>query len=123
MKIRFQADNDLKQAILKGVVRREPAIDFLSAQAARFDRLADATGALLLPSYRAARARLVCVRAGRSAAAAVEKSWFSLTLRQFSSHAARACENPRGWPSPAPLRPSTPWPRSCNRSESHVGAR
>ena len=32
MSIRFQADNDLKFAIVKAVRRREPAIDFASAQ-------------------------------------------------------------------------------------------
>lgn len=41
MKVRFQADNDLRQAIRKGVVRREPAVDFQSAHAARLDTLPD----------------------------------------------------------------------------------
>ena len=36
MKPRFQADNDLRSAIRTGVLRREPAIDFQSACAARF---------------------------------------------------------------------------------------
>ena len=34
MKIRFQADADLKKAIVLGVWRREPAIDFKTADAA-----------------------------------------------------------------------------------------
>ncbi|MFN0107189.1 MAG: DUF5615 family PIN-like protein [Bryobacteraceae bacterium] len=34
MIIRFQADNDLKFGIVKAVRRREPAIDFVSAQQA-----------------------------------------------------------------------------------------
>ena len=41
MKARFQADNDLRKAILRGVVRSEPRIDFRSAQAARFDGVPD----------------------------------------------------------------------------------
>ncbi len=34
MKIRFQADADLKSAIVSGVLRREPAIDFQLGRAA-----------------------------------------------------------------------------------------
>jgi len=41
MKIRYQADNDLRKAIVRGAVRREPMIDFRSAQAARLDRVPD----------------------------------------------------------------------------------
>jgi hypothetical protein len=41
LKPRFQADNDLDNAIRKGVLRREPAIDFQSAQAASLDSTAD----------------------------------------------------------------------------------
>lgn len=41
MKIAFQADNDLNKAIVRAVVRREPAIDFRSAQAARLDEVLD----------------------------------------------------------------------------------
>lgn len=41
MKIRFQADADLNHVILLAVVRREPAIDFQSAVAARLAGLAD----------------------------------------------------------------------------------
>ncbi len=41
MKVRFQADNDLRKAILRGVVRAESQIDFCSAQAARFDGVPD----------------------------------------------------------------------------------
>jgi predicted nuclease of predicted toxin-antitoxin system len=33
-KIRFQADADLKQAIVTGTIRRQPSIDFQSANAA-----------------------------------------------------------------------------------------
>ena len=41
MSIRFQADNDLKFAIVKAVRRREPAIDFASAQESGLDGLSD----------------------------------------------------------------------------------
>jgi len=41
VKVRFQADNDLRKAIVRGVVRCEPRIDFQSAQAARFDGVPD----------------------------------------------------------------------------------
>lgn len=41
MRVRFQADNDLRKAILRGVVRSEPQIDFRSAQAARLDGVLD----------------------------------------------------------------------------------
>lgn len=34
MKVRFLADADLNKAIVTGVLRREPGVDFLSAQAA-----------------------------------------------------------------------------------------
>jgi hypothetical protein len=37
----FQADNHLRKAIVRGVVRCEPQIDFNSAQAARFDGVPD----------------------------------------------------------------------------------
>ena len=41
MKIRFLADADLNQAIVRGIVRRQPAVDFLSAQAAGLRSLTD----------------------------------------------------------------------------------
>ena len=41
MKVRFQADADLNQAILKGAVRREPAIDFQTAYEAGLSNLKD----------------------------------------------------------------------------------
>lgn len=41
MRIRFQADNDLRKSILRGTVRRESEIDFRSAQAARLDGVPD----------------------------------------------------------------------------------
>jgi hypothetical protein len=41
VKVRFQADNDLRKAIVRGVVRSEPRIDFQSAQAARLDGVPD----------------------------------------------------------------------------------
>ena len=41
MSIRFQADNDLKRIIVDAALRREPLIDFQSAQAARLDDLDD----------------------------------------------------------------------------------
>lgn len=41
MSIRFQADNDLKFAIVKAVRQREPAIDFASAQESGLDGLSD----------------------------------------------------------------------------------
>lgn len=34
MKVRFLADADLNKAIVTGVLRREPSVDFLTAQAA-----------------------------------------------------------------------------------------
>ena len=45
MSIRFQADNDLNGLIVTATLRREPAIDFRTAQAAGLDRLDD--GAVL----------------------------------------------------------------------------
>jgi hypothetical protein len=41
MKVRFQADNDLNKAIVRAVIRQEPAVDFRSAQAARFHHVSD----------------------------------------------------------------------------------
>src|SRR5258708_36177335 len=41
LSIRFQADNDLKFAIVKAVRRREPAIDFASVQESGLDGLGD----------------------------------------------------------------------------------
>lgn len=41
MKVRFLADADLNKAIVTGVLRREPAVDFLSAQAAGLRGLLD----------------------------------------------------------------------------------
>lgn len=41
MKPRFLADADLKLAIVIGVKRREPSVDFMSAQAARLEGLED----------------------------------------------------------------------------------
>jgi hypothetical protein len=41
VRIRFQADNDLRKAIVRGVVRSEPQIDFRSAQTARLDQVPD----------------------------------------------------------------------------------
>jgi hypothetical protein len=41
MKVRFLADADLNKAILNGVLRREPSLDFLTAQAARLRGLND----------------------------------------------------------------------------------
>ena len=41
MSIRFQADNDLKRIIVDATLRREPRIDFQTAQAARLDSLED----------------------------------------------------------------------------------
>jgi len=42
LSIRFQADNDLKRIIVDATLRREPRIDFQTAQAARLDDLDDA---------------------------------------------------------------------------------
>jgi hypothetical protein len=39
--IRFQADNDLNRLIVTATFRREPAIDFQTAQAAQLDYLDD----------------------------------------------------------------------------------
>ena len=41
MRIRYQADNDVRKAIVRGAVRREPEIDFRSAQTARLDGMPD----------------------------------------------------------------------------------
>jgi predicted nuclease of predicted toxin-antitoxin system len=41
LSLRFQADNDLKFAIVKAVRRQEPSIDFASAQEAGLDGLGD----------------------------------------------------------------------------------
>lgn len=43
MKAKFVADMDLRHGILKGTVRREPAIDFLSANEAGLNGLDDPT--------------------------------------------------------------------------------
>ena len=41
MKVRFLADADLNRAIVNGAVRREPSLDFMTAQAARLRGLDD----------------------------------------------------------------------------------
>jgi len=41
MKVRFQADADLNQIIVKATLRREPIIDFQTAQAAKLFGLED----------------------------------------------------------------------------------
>ncbi len=41
MRPRFQADNDLRSSIRRGVLRREPAVDFASAIDADLDALPD----------------------------------------------------------------------------------
>ncbi len=41
MSVRFQADNDLKRIIVDATLRREPSIDFQTAQAAGLDHLDD----------------------------------------------------------------------------------
>jgi len=41
VKIRFLADADLNKAIVSGVLRREPSVDFLTAQAAGLRRMSD----------------------------------------------------------------------------------
>jgi predicted nuclease of predicted toxin-antitoxin system len=41
MRIRFQADADLNQAIVAGVLRREPTIDFQAANTADLSSLSD----------------------------------------------------------------------------------
>ena len=41
MRIRFQADADLNQAILQGTTRREPTIDFQTANEAGLSGLND----------------------------------------------------------------------------------
>jgi len=43
LSIRFQADNDLKRIIVDATLRREPRIDFQTAQAARLNDLDDET--------------------------------------------------------------------------------
>ena len=41
MSIRFQADNDLNRLIVAATFRREPSIEFQTAQAAQFDAVDD----------------------------------------------------------------------------------
>lgn len=41
MMVRYQADTDLNQAIVTGVLRREPTIDFQTAFAARLEGIKD----------------------------------------------------------------------------------
>lgn len=41
MKVRFLADADLNKAIVNGVLRREPSVDFLTAHAARLRSMND----------------------------------------------------------------------------------
>jgi len=41
MKVLFQADNDLRKAIVRGAVRREPQMNLRSAQAPRLDGVSD----------------------------------------------------------------------------------
>lgn len=41
MSIRFQADNDLKRIIVDAALRRQPDLDFQTAQTARLDNLDD----------------------------------------------------------------------------------
>ena len=41
MKVRFRADNDLNHAIVRGVLRREPSIDFRTAPQAGLSGLSD----------------------------------------------------------------------------------
>jgi hypothetical protein len=41
LSIRFQADNDLKRIIVDATLRREPRIEFQTAQAARLDDVDD----------------------------------------------------------------------------------
>ena len=43
MSIRYQADNDLNQLIVAARFRKEPGIDFKTAQNAQLDRLGDVT--------------------------------------------------------------------------------
>lgn len=40
-KVRFQADADLKQAIVTGVIRRQPSLDFQSANEAGLEGIKD----------------------------------------------------------------------------------
>lgn len=41
MKIRFQADADLNQAIVTGIVRREPTLDFQTSNVSNLTGLTD----------------------------------------------------------------------------------
>lgn len=41
MKVRFQADNDFDRRVITGLLRKEPAIDFQTAQEARLDGVPD----------------------------------------------------------------------------------
>ena len=73
MKVRFLADADLNKAIVSGVLRREPYLDFLTAQAARLRDMSDSEVLALA----AERQRVLvshdvgCIKAVRAASAAV----------------------------------------------------
>jgi hypothetical protein len=41
VKVRFLADADLNEAIVSGVLRREPSLDFLTAHASGLRRMTD----------------------------------------------------------------------------------
>ena len=41
MKVLYRADNDLRKAIVRGAVRREPQMNFRSAKSARLDGVSD----------------------------------------------------------------------------------
>ncbi|HEY7337297.1 MAG TPA: hypothetical protein VH639_20570 [Bryobacteraceae bacterium] len=55
MSIKFQADNDLNNAILVGVRRREPACDFQTALQAKLHGLSD----LAVPARTASESRIL----------------------------------------------------------------
>lgn len=44
MKVRFQADADLNHVIVKATLRREPGVDFQTAQVANLVGLSDEVG-------------------------------------------------------------------------------
>lgn len=78
MSIRFQADNDLKFGIVKAARRREPAIDFASAQETGLDEVPDP----VLPDRVAAEGRVLVSHDRRT------------TIDRFRDHLAAGKSSP-----------------------------
>jgi hypothetical protein len=90
LSIRFQADNDLKRIIVDATLRREPRIDFQTAQAGRLDDLDDEAALL----QAASQSRILVSHDKRTMPAALaafiasggtSRECFSLSLRTRQS--------------------------------------